>query len=152
MSNFVVINKPETKSEPRYVQIVYNGKVYGEWNQEANSDFPEDLIFGMDLDQLVEIGVEIGKQIERDGIEKSLNEKPFEFIPVVGVKLKRKFFRIVDGTYSESINYVDVVEYIGVVIHVASDYFVFANETTGDKKIFDKRDYYKISEGDIINS
>lgn len=60
------IEKESTRTEPRYIQIVYNGKVYVEWNNEANCDYPEDLIIGRDLNELVEIGIEIGRQIERD--------------------------------------------------------------------------------------
>jgi len=61
------IAKKITKSEQRYIQIVYNGKVFGEWNNEANCDYPEDLIIGRDLNELIDIGIEIGKQMERDG-------------------------------------------------------------------------------------
>ena len=61
------IAKKITKSEQPYIQIVYNGKVFGEWNNEANCDYPEDLIIGRDLNELIDIGIEIGKQMERDG-------------------------------------------------------------------------------------
>ena len=76
------IDKPETRTEPRYVEIVYNGKVYGQWNQEANQDYPEDLIFGRDLNELVDIGIEIGKQIQKDSepiapIDKTLSAERF---------------------------------------------------------------------------
>ena len=60
------IDKESTRTEPRYIQIVYNGKIYGEWNNDANIDYPEDLIIGRDLNELVDIGIEIGKQMERD--------------------------------------------------------------------------------------
>ena len=60
------IAKEQTRTEQRYIQIIYNGKVYGEWNNEANCDYPEDLIIGRDLNELVEIGIEIGRQMERD--------------------------------------------------------------------------------------
>ena len=47
------IEKKSTREEPSYIQIVYNKKVYGEWNNDANYDYPEDLIIGRDLDELV---------------------------------------------------------------------------------------------------
>ena len=48
------------------VEIVYNGKVYGEWDENANVDYPEDLTLRRDLSELIQIGIEIGKQMERD--------------------------------------------------------------------------------------
>ena len=48
------------------IEIVYNGKVYGEWEKDANIDYPEDLTLSRDLSELIEIGIKIGKQIERD--------------------------------------------------------------------------------------
>lgn len=54
------------EKDERFIEIIYNGKVYGEWNNDANCDYPEDLIIGRDLDELVEIGIEIGRQMERD--------------------------------------------------------------------------------------
>jgi len=48
------------------VAINYNGKCYGVWNNEANIDCPEDLTFGRDLNDILEIGIDIGRQMERD--------------------------------------------------------------------------------------
>ena len=48
------------------IEIVYNGKVYGEWEKDANIDYPEDLTLSRDISELIEIGIKIGKQIERD--------------------------------------------------------------------------------------
>lgn len=60
------INKESTRFESNYIQIVYNNKVYGEWDNDANIDYPEDLIIGRDLNYLIDIGIEIGKQMEKD--------------------------------------------------------------------------------------
>lgn len=48
------------------VQIIYKDKIYGEWNNEANIDYAEDLIIGRDLNELIDIGIKIGRQIEKD--------------------------------------------------------------------------------------
>ena len=75
------VPKPLTPSEMEYelrdkkvsnpaisetIEIVYNGKVYGEWEKDANIDYPEDLTLSRDLSELIEIGIKIGKQMERD--------------------------------------------------------------------------------------
>ena len=52
------------------IEIVYNGKVYGEWDENANIDYPEDLTLKRDLNELIQIGIKIGKQMERDSNEK----------------------------------------------------------------------------------
>jgi hypothetical protein len=49
-------------------EITYNGKVYGEWDNEANIDSPEDLTLERDLSYLLHIGIEIGKQMKLDEI------------------------------------------------------------------------------------
>lgn len=56
----------ENEFEEDMVDITYNGKKYGDWCQSANSNYPEDLIFGRDLNELIDIGIEIGKQMEKD--------------------------------------------------------------------------------------
>ena len=47
-------------------EIHYNGKSYGDWNDVANIDYPEDLTLARDLKDLIDIGIEIGMQIEKD--------------------------------------------------------------------------------------
>ena len=63
------IFKPQEKNK-NYIDIIYNGKVYGSWNNEANIDYHEDLTLERDLSELIDIGIEIGRQIQKD--EKAL--------------------------------------------------------------------------------
>ena len=46
--------------------IIYNGEVYGTWNDEKHIDCPEDLILGRDLNELINIGIKIGYQMKKD--------------------------------------------------------------------------------------
>ena len=50
----------------KFTNIVYDNKIYGEWNNEANIDYPEDLTLERDLSELIEIGILIGKQMKTD--------------------------------------------------------------------------------------
>lgn len=52
-------------------EIVYNGVIFGTWDDNANVDYPEDLTLERDLKQLIDIGIEIGKQIEKDNLKLS---------------------------------------------------------------------------------
>jgi hypothetical protein len=45
------------------VNIVYDGKIYGSWDKDANIRYPEDLTLDQELYSLIMIGIEIGKQI-----------------------------------------------------------------------------------------
>ena len=45
------------------VYIIYDRKIYGIWNNEANIDYPENLIIGRDLNELIDIGIQIGIQM-----------------------------------------------------------------------------------------
>jgi hypothetical protein len=59
--------EPSSKySSAPVMEIVYNGKVYGEWDEESNVNFPEDLTLSRDLSYLVSVGIEIGKQMQKD--------------------------------------------------------------------------------------
>lgn len=54
------------------IEIIFDGKVYGEWNEEANVDYPEDLTLSRDLKYLINVGVEIGKAMAQ---KPTINEK-----------------------------------------------------------------------------
>ena len=47
-------------------EIYYNDSLYGEWLISSNVDFPEDLTLERDLSYLIDIGIEIGKQMQKD--------------------------------------------------------------------------------------
>jgi hypothetical protein len=51
------------KNKDNIVDIIYEGKVYGKWDVDANIRYPEDLTLDGDLMNLINIGVEIGKQM-----------------------------------------------------------------------------------------
>jgi hypothetical protein len=48
------------------IDIVYNSRVYGKWDKEANLMYPEDLTLDGDLIHLLEMGIQMGIQIEKD--------------------------------------------------------------------------------------
>ena len=48
------------------IDIVYNNKVYGQWDKEANLMYPEDLTLEGDLTHLIEMGIQMGIQIEKN--------------------------------------------------------------------------------------
>lgn len=48
------------------INIVYDGKIYGKWDDDANIRYPEDLTLDEDLSELISIGIEIGKQMLLD--------------------------------------------------------------------------------------
>lgn len=56
---YQIINKEDDED---IVEIVYNGKVYGEWYKYANVDSPEDLTLNRDLTYLINVGIDIGRQ------------------------------------------------------------------------------------------
>jgi len=56
------------------VAIKYNGEVIGEWPNHSNIDFPEDLTLDRDLSELVEIGIQIGKQIAGEALAAELTK------------------------------------------------------------------------------
>lgn len=55
------------KEDESVVDIIYNGKVYGDWYEDANVDQPEDLTLERDLSYLIEVGIEIGKDMANAG-------------------------------------------------------------------------------------
>lgn len=57
--------KPQLNDKDQ-IDIIYNDKVYGTWNNEANVDYPEDLTIGRELNDLIDIGIAIGKQMQLD--------------------------------------------------------------------------------------
>jgi len=63
------------KGRPDFVNIIYKDKVYGEWNNDANCDYPEDLTIERDLPDLIEIGIKIGRQMEIDSRSEDYNER-----------------------------------------------------------------------------
>ena len=48
---------------------MYGDKVYGQWDSDANIRYPEDLTLDEELSILIEIGIEIGKQMNSDEID-----------------------------------------------------------------------------------
>lgn len=47
------------------IDIVVNNTIYGSWDKEANLMYPEDLTLEKDLSLLIEIGIQIGIDIEK---------------------------------------------------------------------------------------
>ncbi|MCP4648775.1 MAG: hypothetical protein GY853_01665 [PVC group bacterium] len=68
----ITYTKTTDGSRVRIVRISYNGVIYGAWDEDANINYPEDLTLERDLSLLVEIGVLIGRQMERDEPSKIL--------------------------------------------------------------------------------
>ena len=56
----------KSETDDNIINIVYRGKVYGQWDEDANIRYPEDLTLDEDLSILIKIGIEIGKQINSD--------------------------------------------------------------------------------------
>ena len=57
---------PKQGSENEEISlIIYNGKCFGEWNDNSNIDYPEDLTLCRELAELIDIGIEIGKTINQ---------------------------------------------------------------------------------------
>lgn len=51
------------ESNDNIINIVYDDKIYGSWDKDANLRYPEDLTLDNELYSLIMIGVEIGKQM-----------------------------------------------------------------------------------------
>lgn len=71
ISNYSFEQVEKTDSNKAYYSgieynIVYNGTVYGTWDNEKQIDCPEDLTLQRDLLELINIGIEIGKQMRND--------------------------------------------------------------------------------------
>ena len=56
----------KSETDDNIINIVYRGKVYGQWDEDANIRYPEDLTLDEDLSILIKIGIEIGKQMNSD--------------------------------------------------------------------------------------
>ena len=60
----------KSEKDNNIIDIIYGDKVYGQWDSDANIRYPEDLTLDEELSMLIEIGIEIGKQMkshENDG-------------------------------------------------------------------------------------
>lgn len=56
----------KSEKDNNIIDIVYGDKVYGQWDSDANIRYPEDLTLDEELSMLIEIGIEIGKQMKSD--------------------------------------------------------------------------------------
>ena len=56
----------KSENDDNIINIIYGDKVYGQWDKDANIRYPEDLTLDEELAILIEIGIEIGKQINSD--------------------------------------------------------------------------------------
>tara|TARA_B100000768_G_C11114095_1_gene304607 strand:+ start:430 stop:642 length:213 start_codon:yes stop_codon:yes gene_type:complete len=56
----------KSEKDNNIIDIVYADKVYGQWDSDANIRYPEDLTLDEELSMLIEIGIEIGKQMKSD--------------------------------------------------------------------------------------
>lgn len=56
----------KSEKDNNIIDIVYGDKVYGQWDSDANIRYPEDLTLDEELSILIEIGIEIGKQMKSD--------------------------------------------------------------------------------------
>ena len=68
----------KSENDDNIINIIYGDKVYGQWDKDANIRYPEDLTLDEELAILIEIGIEIGKQMnsdESDYFEKSYKNK-----------------------------------------------------------------------------
>jgi hypothetical protein len=59
----------KSEKDNNIIDIVYGDKVYGQWDSDANIRYPEDLTLDEELSILIEIGIEIGKQMNSDEID-----------------------------------------------------------------------------------
>ena len=56
----------KSEKDNNIIDIIYGDKVYGQWDSDANIRYPEDLTLDEELVILIEIGIEIGKQMKSD--------------------------------------------------------------------------------------
>tara|TARA_Y100000389_G_scaffold127220_1_gene124562 strand:+ start:2683 stop:2895 length:213 start_codon:yes stop_codon:yes gene_type:complete len=56
----------KSEKDNNIIDIIYGDKVYGQWDSDANIRYPEDLTLDEELSMLIEIGIEIGKQMKSD--------------------------------------------------------------------------------------
>lgn len=56
----------KSNQDDNIINIVYEDKIYGQWDADANIRYPEDLTLDEELSILIEIGIEIGKQMKSD--------------------------------------------------------------------------------------
>jgi hypothetical protein len=56
----------KSQDDDNIINIIYDGRVYGNWDHDANIRYPEDLTLDEDLSELISIGIEIGKQMLRN--------------------------------------------------------------------------------------
>lgn len=63
-----------TKYKTEYVnfnliKILYKGKTYLEWNNDAHFDYPEDLTWERTISAVFDAGIALGMQLEKDSNE-----------------------------------------------------------------------------------
>ena len=56
----------KSQDDNNIINIIYGDKIYGKWDEDANIRYPEDLTLDEELSILIEIGIEIGKQMKSD--------------------------------------------------------------------------------------